>query len=123
LKRPTVKISLDEIQQVKRYATRVIDNRYFDKAKTKWTFVAVSDDVADDALEDVNPRDRKPGHVHSGKNHDIWVFRWSEIVQQAKCKLKFVQDKLNVAVQDDAEGRAYLCEKYAHLLPSEATRE
>ncbi len=76
LKRPTVKISLDEIQQVKRYATKVIDNRYFDKAKTRWTFIAVSDDIADDALEDVNPRDRKPGHVHSGKSHDIWVFRW-----------------------------------------------
>lgn len=120
LKRPTVKISLDEIQQIKRYATKVIDNRYFDKAKTKWTFIAVSDDIANDALEDVSPRDRKPGHVHSGKTHDIWVYRWSEIIQQAKLRLKFVQDKLNVAVEDDTEGRAYLREKYAHLLPPEA---
>jgi Histidine kinase-, DNA gyrase B-, and HSP90-like ATPase len=123
LKRPTVKISLDEIQQVKRYATKVIDNRYFDKAKTKWTFIAVSDDIANDALEDVSPRDRKPGHVHSGKMHDIWVFRWSEMIHQAKLRLKYVQDKLNVAVEDDAEGRAYLREKYAHLLPPEATNE
>lgn len=122
LKRPTVKVSLDVIQQVKRYANRVIDNRHFDKAKTKWTFIAVSDDIADDAIEDVNPRDRKPGHVHSGKTHDIWAFRWSEIIQQAKVRLKFVQDKLNVAVEDDAEGRAYLREKYAHLLPPEATK-
>jgi hypothetical protein len=81
--RPTVKISLAEIHQVKRYATKVMDNRHFDKAKTKWTFIAVSDDIAEDALEDVNPQDRKPGHVHLGKLHDIWVFRWSEIIQQA----------------------------------------
>lgn len=121
LKRPTVRISLDEIQQVKKYASKVIDNRYFDKAKTKWTFIAVSDDIAADAEEDVNPRDRKPGHVHSGKNHDIWVFRWSEVIQQAKSRLKFVQDKLNVAVKNDAEGRAYLRERYAHLLPPQAT--
>jgi hypothetical protein len=122
LKRPTVKVSLDVIQQVKRYANKVIDNRYFDKAKTKWTFVAVSDDIADDAMEDVNPSDRKPGHVHSGKTHDIWAFRWSEIIQRAKVRLKFVQDKLNVAVEDNAEGRAYLRQKYSHLLPPEATK-
>ena len=76
-------LTMDEIQQVKRYATKVMDNRYFDKAKTKWTFIAVSDDIADDAIEDVTPRDRKPGHVHLGKAHDIWVVRWSEVIQQA----------------------------------------
>ncbi len=122
LKRPTVPVSLDVIQQVKRYANKVISNRHFDKAKTKWTFIAVSDDIAEDALEDVNPRDRKPGHVHLGKTHDIWAFRWSEIIQQAKVRLKFIQDKLNVAVEDDAEGRAYLRQKYAHLLPPEAIK-
>ena len=122
LKRPTVNVSLDVIQQVKRYANKVIGSRHFDKAKTKWTFIAVSDDIADEALDDVNPRDRKPGHVHLGKTHDIWVFSWAEIIQQAKVRLKFVKDKLNVAVEDNTEGRAYLREKYAHLLPPEATK-
>jgi hypothetical protein len=117
LKRPTVKISLDEINQVKRYATKVLDNRHFDKSKTRWTFIVVNDDIADDAIEDVRPRDRKPGHVHMGTYHDVWVVNWSEVIQRAKVKLKYMQEKLNIAVDDNSEGRAYLKAKYAHLLP------
>lgn len=121
LKRPTVRISLEEINQVKRYATKVLDNRFFDKQKTRWTFIVVNDDVADEALEDVSPRDREPGHVHMGTFHDVWVLRWAEVIQQAKAKLKYLQDKLNVAVSDNSEGRAYLRARYAHLLPKPAT--
>lgn len=108
LKRPTVNISLEEIHQVKRYATKVIDNRHFDKTKTRWTFIALSDGIAQDAEEDVNQRDRQPGHVASGKYHDVWVRTWAEVIQSAKIRLNWLQERLNIAVSDNSEGMTYL---------------
>lgn len=121
LKRPTVKISLEEIHQVKRYATKVLENKHFDKQKTRWTFIALSDGIAQDAEEDVSQRDRQPGHVASGKHHDIWVRTWSEVIQEAKIRLHWLQERLELAVSDNSEGMSYLRGKYAHLLPSQVT--
>ena len=121
LKRPTVSISLEEIHQVKRYATKVLGNKHFDKAKTHWTFIALSDGIARDAEEDVNQRDREPGHVASGKSHDVWVRTWAEVIQTAKIRLNWLQDRLNIAVADNSEGITYLQDKFGHLLPSNAT--
>lgn len=123
LKRPTVNISLEEIGQVKRYANKVLGNKHFDKAKTRWTFIALSDGIAQDAEEDVNQRDREPGHVASGKQHDIWVRTWAEVIQSAKLRLNWLQERLQVAVADNSEGMAYLRKKFGHLLPEQAKTE
>jgi hypothetical protein len=56
-----------------------------------------------------------------GTFHDVWVVKWAEVIQQAKIKLKYMQEKLNIAVNDNSEGRAYLKAKYNHLLPPIAT--
>ena len=122
LKRPTVAISLDEISQVKRYAGKVVNNRYFDKSKTHWTFVALSDDIAADAEGEVNQQDREPGHVTRGKDYDIWVRRWSEIIHETKTRLNWVQERLNYAVDDNSEGMAYLRRRFGHLLPATALK-
>ena len=118
LKRPTVNISLEEIHQVERYATKVLDNKHFDKAKTRWTFIALSDGIAGDAEQAVNQRDRQLGHVVSGKFHDVWVRTWAEVIQTAKVRLTWIQERLNIAVSDNSEGIAYLHGKFGHLLPS-----
>jgi hypothetical protein len=119
LKRPTVKISLEEISQVKKYATKVMNNRYFDKDRTRWTFIALSDGIAQDAEEDVNQRDRQPGHVVSGKFHDVWVWDWSQVIQSAKIRLNWLQESLNLAVSDNSEGMRYLQSRFGYLLPSQ----
>lgn len=121
LKRPTVNISLDEIHQVKRYATRVLENKHFDKTKTRWTFIALSDGIAHDAEEDVNQRDRQPGHVASGKYHDVWVRTWAEVIQTSKIRLNWLQERLNIAVSNNSEGITYLHGKFGHLLPGQVT--
>ena len=117
LKRPTVRISLDEIQQVHRYAGKIMNNRYFDKQKTHWIFIVISDDIADDAVEEVNQRDRKQGHVTRGRNHDVYVKRWSEVIHEAKLRLNFLKEHLDLAVEDNVEGQNYIMRKYPHLFP------
>jgi hypothetical protein len=120
LKRPTVKISQLEISQVKRYATKVLSNKHFDKEKTHWTFVALSDGVSEDAKEDVTQRDREPGHVTSGNHYDVWVLTWSQIIQKAKIRHNWIQQRLQYQVSDNSEGMQYLRRRFSHLLPNEA---
>lgn len=120
LKRPTVNISQHEISQVKRYATKVLANKHFDKAKTHWTFIALSDGIAADAKEDVSQRDRKPGHVISGTHYDVWVLTWSQIIQAAKIRHHWIQQRLQYEVSDNSEGMQYLRKRFSHLLPAEA---
>lgn len=120
LKRPTVNISQTEIGQVKRYASKVMANKHFDKAKTHWTFIALSDGIAADAEEDVTQRDREPGHVTSGTHHDVWVFTWSQVIQAAKVRLNWIQSRLEFEVADNSEGMTYLRERFSHLLPEQA---
>ncbi|MBL4886654.1 MAG: hypothetical protein JKY95_19280 [Planctomycetaceae bacterium] len=88
LKRPLVKISQTELVQTKKYATKIMANTNFDKTKCHYKFIAISDEIADDALEDVNQSDRQPGHVLVGKHHDIFAYRWSEILHGTKVRLE-----------------------------------
>ena len=57
-----------------------------------------------------------------GRDYDIWVRRWSEITNEAKTRMKWVQDRLNYAVDDNSEGMAYLRRKFGHLLPATALK-
>ena len=48
LKRPSVKAGSEEISQIENYAFTILSDPRFDKAKTRWTFVLVVNDL--DAL-------------------------------------------------------------------------
>jgi hypothetical protein len=123
LKRPTVSISQTEIGQVKRYPSKVLANKYFDKDKTHWTFIALSDGIAADAEEDVKQMDREPGHVTRAPHHDIWVLTWSQVIQAAKIRLKWIQSRLEFEVTDNAEGMSFLRDRFSHLLPDSARKQ
>lgn len=123
LKRPTVNISQTEIGQVKRYASKVVENRYFDKENTRWKFVVISDGIAADAKADVNQHNREPGHVTSANDYDIWALTWAQVIQSAKVRLAWIQDHLELTVNDNSEGIQYLRDRFSHLLPDEAKEE
>jgi hypothetical protein len=120
LKRPTVNISQTEIGQVKRYASKVVESKYFDKEKTRWTFFVLSDGIAADAKADVNQKNREPGLVTSADDYDIWALTWSQVIQAAKCRLDWIQSRLELKVSDNSEGMQYLRDRFSHLLPDEA---
>lgn len=119
LKRPTVNVSQDEIGQVKRYASKVVQNRYFDKDRTRWKFVVLSDGIAADAKADVNQHNREPGHVTSADEYDIWALTWSQVIHSAKVRLDWIQRHLELEVSDNSEGIQYLQQRFSHLLPEE----
>jgi Histidine kinase-, DNA gyrase B-, and HSP90-like ATPase len=119
LKRPRVHISQTEIVQIKRYATTVMNDSNFDKERTRWRFVLIGDDIAADAVDDCNQRNRETGHIAEGTFYDIFVFKWSQIIHEAKVKLQWIQQSLNIRVEDNCEGIEYLRKRYPEYLPSQ----
>lgn len=119
LKRPKVHISQTEIVQIKRYATTVMNDSNFDKSRTRWRFIVIGDDIAADAVDDCNQRNRESGHIADGPFHDIFVFKWAQIIHDAKIKLQWIQKSLDIRVEDDCEGIEYLRKRYAEFLPAQ----
>jgi hypothetical protein len=120
LKRPTVNISFEEVEQVRRYAAKVLGNKHFSKERTHWTFVALSDGVSKDQDTEMLQKDRQPGHLVNGPHHDVWIRTWGDVIQDAKIRLTWVQERLQFAVSDNSEGMQYLRRKFSHLLPEVA---
>ena len=119
LKRPSKNISLENKQQVERYAARISNNTYFDRERTHWTFVVVGDALSEDVKALVQQKNRKLGHVAEASNFDIWVKTWKEIIHEAKIRHRFLKEKLDYSVDSNTEGIAYLRSKYAAMLPEE----
>ena len=53
----------------------------------------------------------------NGPHHDVWIRTWGDVIQDAKIRLTWVQDRLQFAVSDNSEGMQYLRRKFSHLLP------
>lgn len=115
LKRPSQKINWEILGQIRKYAKMVSSSDMFDKKRTKWKFIAISNAIDDDLFDSID--DGKLLRTDKdGLNIDIYIFTWAEIITNARARLKFVQDNLQYRV-DDAEVRSYLTENYNQFLP------
>ena len=61
LKRPSQKIDSDVITQVKKYATAVVRDQRFHGVNSRWTFIAISNELDDFARRESNQRGRLKG--------------------------------------------------------------
>ncbi|MNB91783.1 DNA mismatch repair protein [compost metagenome] len=117
LKRPSCVIGQEELNQVEKYAIAIEENIYFDKDKTKWKIILLGIKIDKYALKKVNQPDREPGVLYRGDNIEVWVKEWKQVIQDAKGKHRYLQDKLELYVKDNEEGLSYLREKYNKYLP------
>ena len=63
LKRPSKKIDQEVLGQIKGYAQAISKDERFDKSKTKWIFIAVSNELDDSVENAVNQLNRPRGLV------------------------------------------------------------
>lgn len=117
LKRPSCVIGQDELNQIEKYAVAIEENEYFDKDKTKWKIVLLGIKMDKFAAKKVTQSDRDPGLLYRGDNMEVWVKEWKQVIQEAKGKHRYLQDKLELFVKDNEEGMRYLKEKYSQYLP------
>lgn len=118
LKRPSVKVGAEELTQITKYAVAVTGDARFNIKDVDWDFWVVSDELDDYAIEMTTKDGLPPGMYHRSKegNVRVWAVPWAVILENAKHRLKFVQDQLNYMVTDEA-AVAYLQRAYEQFLP------
>lgn len=118
LKRPTLKLTKKEIDQIEDYAMKVTNNPMFDKATTKWKFILLGQDFDSYVETKLRNRIQGPGNFYNSDDGavEISVLRWSTIIQNNKFKYEFLRKKLNYELELDSNSSTnYLMAKHAEL--------
>jgi hypothetical protein len=118
LKRPNVPISDEVLTQIDKYANAVIADERFDKAKTKWKFVAISNKITADVIRKANQQHLPKGCVYDySPECSVWVMEWNEIINDCKARLNFYKERLDYdATRESAI--EYLRKTHDKYLPS-----
>jgi hypothetical protein len=118
LKRPSKKIDADVLTQIKKYATAVAKDERFRYIKTRWTFMAISNDLDDFAMSEANQRDRPQGMVFNNAqlNITVWVKSWADVINDARARLHFFSKQLTYEADRDS-AKAYLKKTHARFIP------
>lgn len=118
LKRPSKKIDDAVVSQIMDYGMAVKDDERFDKSKSNWKFIAVSNEL--DPMAEARSTEKNRPHrcVYHNDAIEIYVMPWSEIISNARARLKFYQDQLQYEA-DDETTNSYLTNIYKKYLPSD----
>ena len=118
LKRPTKKIDSEVLTQVESYAIAVAKDQRFHPEKTKWRFIAVSNEIDDHAQRKARQRDKPRGLVFDDAelNIEVWAFDWTEIITNARARLQFINQSLDYAA-DRESAKEYLLKTHAKFIP------
>ncbi len=119
LKRPTKDAGFPEKTQIESYASKVSNDARFPKEKTKWTFILLVRDIKDELKSSVEQQHRRYGHIIESEYVNVFILRWSDIIQAARAKYKYIKDKLNLNLQTNEDALSLLKEKYKQYLPDE----
>ncbi len=118
LKRPTLKLTKTEVDQIQDYAIKVSKHPLFDKEKTKWHFILLGQDIDDYVAELLENSTQGVGNFYNTKDGSVAVsvLKWSTIIQDNKFKYEFLRQKLNYELSSDPNfAKDYLLTKHAEL--------
>jgi hypothetical protein len=124
LKRPSKKIDDEVITQIKKYAVAVAGDERFRDVPTRWNFVAISNDMDQFAKSEANQRNRPRGIVsdNADLNITVWVKTWAEVINDARARLRFVNEQLAYQADNDS-AKAYLNKAHAKYIPTQELSE
>jgi hypothetical protein len=104
LKRPSVKLTQTELNQITKYAVAVSKDDRFKSVDVTWDYWLVGDDMDEILEEVVNRKDAPSGLYVEGASYRIWVRRWAEILEENRQRLHFYRDHLDyVEPAEEAE--------------------
>lgn len=119
LKKPKLDAGVEELMQIKLYASRICQDKRFPKEKTKWKFLLITKDIKADIEPELEQTDRKYGHVIATELYDVYVLTWGHILNEAKTRYEFIKEKLNLNLLDNEQNLKYLKTKYSEYLPTD----
>jgi Histidine kinase-, DNA gyrase B-, and HSP90-like ATPase len=119
LKRPSKKVDLEVLAQVKSYAMAVAKDERFRHTKTRWVFWAISNKMTEEAIAEANQADRAAGIAYADPNQTIvvWAKTWGQLIQDCKGRLNFFKKHLNYEADRDS-AKNYLQRTHEKYLPS-----
>lgn len=115
LKRPSCKIGFEEKSQIEQYATKIASDERFDKQKTKWTFLLVSNDVNKDIEEFLADTDGRVNPSGKNGNVEIIIRPWSSVLQSAKGRMQYLWDKTELK-STRQDGQSYIADKFPDIV-------
>jgi hypothetical protein len=126
LKRPSVTLTLTELNQITNYAVAVSSDARFTANNVAWEFWLVGDDMDEVVSQLVNKTDEPPGFYTGHGSYRIWVKRWAEVLEENRQRLHFYRDHLQYQPAEEAEfadvlGK-YLPQTLTVTPPAAATR-
>lgn len=122
LKRPALKLTKKELDQIEDYALTVSANPMFDKASTRWHFVLLGQDFDEYVENRLKNRTDGEGNLYNSEDGSISisVLKWSSVIQENKFKYEFLRKKLNYQLSSDPNfAMDYLLTKHAELFSRE----
>jgi hypothetical protein len=102
IKRPIVKIDMKVLGQVQSYAMAVTTDERFKNTNTRWTFMALSNDMTPDAQAFVRQRDRAPGIAFVNNDVIVWAKTWGEIIEPCRARMEFFRKHLEYSATTDS---------------------
>lgn len=121
LKRPSRKIDLAAKAQIESYAMAVAYDERFDTSHTRWTFLAVSNEITPQASRMLGYPVGAFACSHEEPTLRIGLATWGGILNAARVRLEAFRAKLQYTVTQD-EGMDWLRRHYAEYLPEAVAR-
>jgi len=116
LKAPKKTLTTTEVGQIENYATAVMEDSRFHNDQTYWEFWLVGNEVDGTVQRRQTQPDRQPGLIDHGDNYRMWVFEWSQILEDHRRRLLFMREALEHQASDEAS-MEYLRRTHAKYLP------
>jgi hypothetical protein len=118
LKRPSHKLDASDVDQLRSYASAIVNDERFARSNVSWDFWLVGNETRRE-VDEMREQTHLPyGVVQSSKKYKITVRTWAEVIGDARHRLKFVQKSLQYESTRDT-GLVYLRSKYSEYLPAE----
>jgi hypothetical protein len=123
MKRPSVMIVSEHVNQLKRYASKIVRHPMFSQhaESHRFTFVLVSSNVSEAVRRTDYQADEELGLIGrpQGLGHptELWTLRWSDLLDRRTEEMRFLKDK--ITIQADPADLDYLRRHVAGFLPDE----
>jgi hypothetical protein len=118
LKRPSKKIDMTVLAQIKSYAMAVAQDPRFHVGKCRWEFWAIGIEMTPEAKKDSNQKGRASGVAYEDAdlNITVWAKTWAEILNDTEARHHFFKQRLGFEATHDS-ARGYLKETHADYIP------
>ena len=97
-------IGRTEADQIESYAIAVAEDARFKDTSTRWVFWIIAKDIHSDVRRRAEQANRPNGILYQDASQRItvWAKTWAQVIEDAKGRMRFFQEKLNYTPDRDA---------------------